>query len=136
MKSEVRIDPSLVSPDIFHLSHTSHLSQAALVAPQQLHVARRQDAELVPGFRHRGEDLAQAGARVAIGDIDEAGAKAVAAAITDAGGQAEAVPLDVTDYDASAAAVDATRALAGRFDILVNNAGSYHEAGSIIDQSS
>ena len=28
-----------------------------------------------------------------------------------------------------------TRTIGGSFDILVNNAGSYHEAGSIIDQS-
>ncbi len=70
-----------------------------------------------------------------IGDIDDAGGAEVAAAITAQGGRADALHLDVTDYDSASAAVESTRERAGRFDVLVNNAGSYHEAGSIIDQS-
>ena len=41
----------------------------------------------------------------------------------------------MTDGDSAAAAVARTAELGGSFDILVNNAGSYHEAGSIIDQT-
>ncbi len=71
--------------------------------------------------------LAGAGASVTVIDIDLPGAERVAA---DIGGAA--VPLDVTDTDACA---DTLGRLGGRIDILVNNAGSYHEAGSILDQS-
>jgi len=71
--------------------------------------------------------LAAAGAAVTVVDIDADGAARVAAEI---GGVA--VVLDVTDP----AACDATLGSTGdRLDILVNNAGSYHEAGSILDQS-
>jgi NAD(P)-dependent dehydrogenase (short-subunit alcohol dehydrogenase family) len=79
--------------------------------------------------------LARSGAHVVIADIDDAGAKSVAAGIADAGYRADAVHVDVTDEASAAAAVAATKELAGRFDVLVNNAGSYHEAGSIIDQT-
>ena len=71
--------------------------------------------------------LAQAGAHVVVADIDTEGAERVA---DDVGG--EWVELDVSDPAACA------RVLADvgeRVDILVNNAGSYHEAGSILDQS-
>ncbi len=71
--------------------------------------------------------LAAAGAHVVVADIDEAGAQRVAAAV---GG--EALDLDVTDSDRCA---DALASVGERLDILVNNAGSYHEAGSILDQS-
>lgn len=71
--------------------------------------------------------LAEAGASVTIVDIDEVGAARVAA---DIGGRA--VALDVTDPDACQATLGA---IGERIDILVNNAGSYHEAGSILDQS-
>ena len=71
--------------------------------------------------------LASAGARVVIADVDVAGAERVAAAI---GGTA--VELDVTD---AAACARVLGSIGDRVDILVNNAGSYHEAGSILDQS-
>lgn len=71
--------------------------------------------------------LAAAGATVVVADIDDEGAGRVA---DDIGGTA--LHLDVTD------AAGCARELAqvgDRLDILVNNAGSYHEAGSILDQS-
>jgi NAD(P)-dependent dehydrogenase (short-subunit alcohol dehydrogenase family) len=71
--------------------------------------------------------LAAAGATVIVADIDDDGAHRVA---DDVGGTA--LHLDVTD------AAGCARELAevgDRLDILVNNAGSYHEAGSILDQS-
>ncbi len=71
--------------------------------------------------------LAAAGASVTVVDIDVDGAERVAA---DIGGRAER--LDVTD---SARCADTLATLGERIDILVNNAGSYHEAGSILDQS-
>ena len=70
--------------------------------------------------------LAAAGAQVVIGDVDTAGAERVAAEV---GGRA--VRLDVTD----AASADAAVAGIDGLDILVNNAGSYHESGSILDQT-
>ncbi len=45
------------------------------------------------GIAHR---LADAGARVVIGDIDDDGAQRVVAAIRDVGGSADALHLDVT----------------------------------------
>jgi NAD(P)-dependent dehydrogenase (short-subunit alcohol dehydrogenase family) len=74
--------------------------------------------------------LAAAGATVVIGDIDDAGAGRVAA---DVGGHA--VHLDVTDASSADAFVTAARERTGRVDVLVNNAGTYHEAGSILDQT-
>ncbi len=71
--------------------------------------------------------LASAGALVVVADIDQAGAARVAG---DIGGRA--LELDVTDPAACASALGAA---GDRVDILVNNAGSYHEAGSILDQS-
>ena len=71
--------------------------------------------------------LAAAGADVVVADIDTSGAERVA---TDIGGTS--LDLDVTDPDACAAVF---ADLGDRLDILVNNAGSYHEAGSILDQS-
>jgi NAD(P)-dependent dehydrogenase (short-subunit alcohol dehydrogenase family) len=70
--------------------------------------------------------LAAAGAQVVIGDVDTDGAERVASEI---GGRA--LRLDVTD----AASADAVVAAVAGLDILVNNAGSYHESGSILDQS-
>jgi 2-deoxy-D-gluconate 3-dehydrogenase len=71
--------------------------------------------------------LAGAGAHVVVADVDHDGAAAVAA---DIGG--ESVHLDVTDADACAEVLGSH---GDRIDVLVNNAGSYHEAGSILDQS-
>ena len=71
--------------------------------------------------------LAAAGARVVVADIDRVGAQRVADEI---GGHAH--DLDVTDPEGCA---DILSTIEDRLDILVNNAGSYHEAGSILDQS-
>ena len=80
--------------------------------------------------------LAAAGARVVIGDIDDGGAERVVKELRHRGSQADAVHLDVTDESSARAGVDAAVELGGgRLDVLVNNAGSYHESGSIVDQS-
>ena len=71
--------------------------------------------------------LSAAGAKVAVADIDITGAERVA---TDIGGVV--VEVDVTDPVACA---DTFGSLGERLDIVVNNAGSYHDAGSILDQS-
>ena len=71
--------------------------------------------------------LAAAGAHVTVADIDLVGARRVADDI-----DGEALDLDVTDADRCAAVLGADDR---RIDILVNNAGSYHEAGSILDQT-
>ena len=71
--------------------------------------------------------LAAAGAQVVIADIDTVGAERVAAAT---GGTA--VRLDVTDAESCRTTL---RDIGARIDVLVNNAGSFHEAGSILDQS-
>lgn len=71
--------------------------------------------------------LAGAGAHVTVADVDDEGAAQVAA---DIGG--DHVHLDVTD---AAQCADVLGSHGSRLDILVNNAGSYHEAGSILDQS-
>ena len=71
--------------------------------------------------------LAEAGANVVVADIDAVGARRVA---DDIGGTA--LDVDVTD---PARCADALSSVGERLDILVNNAGSYHEAGSILDQS-
>lgn len=70
--------------------------------------------------------LADAGATVVIGDIDIDGATRVADEI-----DGRAVHLDVTNVPS----VDAAIASIDGLDLLVNNAGTYHEAGSILDQS-
>jgi NAD(P)-dependent dehydrogenase (short-subunit alcohol dehydrogenase family) len=71
--------------------------------------------------------LADAGASVIVADVDAEGADRVAADIG-----ATAVVLDVTDPEACAAVLGS---IGPRLDVLVNNAGSYHDAGSILDQS-
>ena len=79
--------------------------------------------------------LAAAGAEVVIGDIDEPGGQRVAEELRDRGHRAHALRLDVTDEGSAREAVEQAVALGGRLDVLVNNAGSYHDAGSIIDQT-
>ena len=69
--------------------------------------------------------MAEAGAKVVIGDVLEARAKETAAEITDAGGSALFVPLDVTKDAAWEAAVAAATDKFGGLDILVNNAGIF-----------
>jgi NAD(P)-dependent dehydrogenase (short-subunit alcohol dehydrogenase family) len=81
------------------------------------------------------ELLAAAGAHVVIGDVDTTGAEQVAAELRAQGKRADAIYLDVTDEASARAAVASAVELGGRFDILVNNAGSYHESGSIVDQT-
>jgi 2-deoxy-D-gluconate 3-dehydrogenase len=71
--------------------------------------------------------LAGAGARIIVADIDTDGAQRVAGDLDGA-----AVDLDVSDPEACARVLGE---IGDRIDILVNNAGSYHEAGSILDQS-
>ena len=41
----------------------------------------------------------------------------------------------MTDEDSARAGISESVDAAGRLDVLVNNAGSYHESGSIVDQS-
>jgi NAD(P)-dependent dehydrogenase (short-subunit alcohol dehydrogenase family) len=79
--------------------------------------------------------LALAGATVVVADIDTETGKAAAQALAEKGLDAHFLPVDVTEPASSRAAVEATVELTGGLDILVNNAGSYHEAGSILDQS-
>ena len=71
--------------------------------------------------------LADAGAEVVIADIDTDGARRVADDI-----DGSAIDLDVSDAEACARVLGD---VGDRIDILVNNAGSYHDAGSILDQS-
>jgi NAD(P)-dependent dehydrogenase (short-subunit alcohol dehydrogenase family) len=71
--------------------------------------------------------LTRAGASVVVVDIDVDGAERVAAEI---GGTPLA--LDITDPSACAAQLGSVGPC---IDILVNNAGTFHEAGSILDQS-
>jgi NAD(P)-dependent dehydrogenase (short-subunit alcohol dehydrogenase family) len=71
--------------------------------------------------------LSAAGASVVVADIDVVGARRVSDDV-----DGTAIELDVTDPDACSSVLSS---LGDRIDILVNNAGSYHEAGSILDQS-
>jgi NAD(P)-dependent dehydrogenase (short-subunit alcohol dehydrogenase family) len=79
--------------------------------------------------------LAAAGAHVVVTDIDLDGAAKVAAAIEERGHRAEAVHLDVTDEASARSGIGAAVESGGGLDILVNNAGSYHDSGSIVDQT-
>ncbi len=69
------------------------------------------------------EALAEAGARVTIGDCDEHAIAQAVARLSAAGYLAESVVLDVTRPQDVTAAADRLAAQAGRIDILVNNAG-------------
>ncbi len=69
--------------------------------------------------------MAQAGAKVVIGDVlDTIGAETVAS-IRAGGGQAEYIHLDVTNPDDWTAAVNRATGTFGKLDILVNNAGVF-----------
>jgi NAD(P)-dependent dehydrogenase (short-subunit alcohol dehydrogenase family) len=70
--------------------------------------------------------FAAAGAAVVVADRDGAGAQRVAADI-----DGTAATVDVLDV----AAVESLVESCGAIDVLVNNVGSYHDAGSILDQS-
>ena len=67
--------------------------------------------------------LAEAGARVTIGDLTSEALNGAAAQLGDLGHKVHTAVLDVTDRDAVQAAADAMAAREGRVDILVNNAG-------------
>lgn len=67
--------------------------------------------------------MAEAGAKVVVGDVLDAGA--TAKSIAEAGGEAIAVSLDVTRVSDWTAAVAAAEREFGRLDILVNNAGIF-----------
>ncbi len=69
------------------------------------------------------EALAEAGARVTIGDRSPALIDSALLSLKEKGHAVEGVVLDVTDSAAVTRAADALRASAGRIDILVNNAG-------------
>ena len=79
--------------------------------------------------------LAAAGAHVFVADIDDDGAARVVNDLRERGRSADRVHLDVTDEESARAGIDAAVNSRGALDVLVNNAGSYHEAGSIVDQS-
>ena len=69
--------------------------------------------------------MAEAGARVVVGDLlDEAGQQTVTA-IRAAGGQAEYVHLDVTREADWTAAIERATGRFGALDVLVNNAGVF-----------
>ena len=69
--------------------------------------------------------MAQAGAKVVVGDmLDDLGRQTVAS-ITAGGAKAEYIHLDVTREDSWAAAIDVTVGRFGKLDILVNNAGVF-----------
>ncbi|MFG1401188.1 SDR family NAD(P)-dependent oxidoreductase [Xanthobacter sediminis] len=69
------------------------------------------------------EQLAAAGAKVALGARKQDACAAVADRIAAAGGTALPLALDVTDAASVAAGVAATAGAFGRLDVLVNNAG-------------
>ncbi len=79
--------------------------------------------------------LADAGAHVIASDIDLDGVTRVGEAIRAKGLAADAIHLDVTDQQSARDGVARSVDLGGALDVLVNDAGSYHEAGSILDQS-
>jgi NAD(P)-dependent dehydrogenase (short-subunit alcohol dehydrogenase family) len=79
--------------------------------------------------------LAAAGAHVMLADIDDDGAAAEAAELRKQGRRADPVHLDVTDERSARRGIEAAVEAGGALDVLVNNAGSYHDSGSIVDQS-
>ena len=69
--------------------------------------------------------MAEAGAKVAMGDVLDERGRDTARAIEDAGGEAIYTRLDVTREDDWTAAIVAVTARFGALDILVNNAGLF-----------
>ena len=69
------------------------------------------------------EALAEAGARVTLGDRDAAELDVATSALKAKGYEVASVVLEVTAADAVTAAADALAAREGRIDVLVNNAG-------------
>jgi len=69
------------------------------------------------------EALAEAGAKVTIGDLDEPAIEAARSLLSGRGHKVEGVRLDVTDSAAVDTVADHLAAEHGRIDILVNNAG-------------
>jgi NAD(P)-dependent dehydrogenase (short-subunit alcohol dehydrogenase family) len=69
------------------------------------------------------EALAQAGAKLVVGDIDIAAAEALCAALSRNGHAAVAIDVDVTDPASVERLVDETVARHGRIDYMINNAG-------------
>lgn len=78
--------------------------------------------------------MAQEGARVAVGDRDLATATRTVELIRAAGGEAHALALDVTQPEQVQGFVDAAEKLLGRLDVLVNSAG-IREIVSVLDLS-
>jgi NAD(P)-dependent dehydrogenase (short-subunit alcohol dehydrogenase family) len=69
--------------------------------------------------------MAQAGARLVVGDVLDDRGRQTVAAITTTGAQAEYIHLDVTQEAAWTAAIDLAVSQFGKLDILVNNAGVF-----------
>ncbi|HEY7581854.1 MAG TPA: glucose 1-dehydrogenase [Acetobacteraceae bacterium] len=69
--------------------------------------------------------MAEAGARLVVGDVLDDRGRQTAADILAAGAQAEYVHLDVTKEENWAAAIDRAVSRFGRLDILINNAGVF-----------
>ena len=69
------------------------------------------------------EALAQAGAKLVVGDIDIVAAEALCAELSRNGHAAVAIDVDVTDPASVERLVDGTVARHGRIDYMINNAG-------------
>ncbi len=69
--------------------------------------------------------LAEAGAKVLIGDMDEAAAQKAARDLTGKGWTAESIKVDVADESDVQKMIAACKDRFGSVDILVNNAGIY-----------
>jgi NAD(P)-dependent dehydrogenase (short-subunit alcohol dehydrogenase family) len=69
--------------------------------------------------------MAQAGAKVVIGDVLDAQGRETAAAINAAGGHADYIHLDVTKEEDWTAAINLATGKFGKLDVLVNNAGVF-----------
>lgn len=77
--------------------------------------------------------LADAGARVIVGDLNLPNAEKVVREIRDQGGDAIAIALDITDRGSVDRMVKAARDAFGRLDIAVNCAGSAYAGQKLAD---